>query len=223
MTQQLVILGTGGNCFDIIDAVHALNAISPQYDIGGFLDDDPSRSDTAYNYPILGRLDAAGKLGDNTVFVNGIGSPKSFLRKPDCIQRTGIAPEKFVTIVHPTATVSPSASLGQGTVVLGNTTICAEAKIGSHVMILPNCVVSHNCEINDYAVMAAGAVICGHVTLAASCYVGAASVILGERNVSSGSLVGAGSVVTRDVPENTVVCGNPARPSSSLQPMNDNQ
>ena len=212
MTQRLVILGAGGNCFDIVDAVQSLNAVTHQYEIDGFLDDDPdTKGAIVYGYPVLGSLGEAGGLAADTFFVNGIGSPHSYLQKPECIRRTEMAPERFATIVHPAAAVSPSASLGAGTVVLGNATICAGATVGNHAMILPNCVISHDCVVNDYAIMAAGAVLCGNVTLAPSCYVGAATVILGGLTVSSGSLVGAGSVVTRNVPANSVVCGNPAR------------
>ncbi|SMF75556.1 aminotransferase class I/II-fold pyridoxal phosphate-dependent enzyme [Pseudobacteriovorax antillogorgiicola] len=41
--------------------------------------------------------------------------------------------------------------------------------------------------------------------------IGTGSVILGGISIGKDSIVGAGSVVTRDVPDNTIVCGNPAR------------
>ncbi|MDE1849821.1 MAG: N-acetyltransferase, partial [Candidatus Micrarchaeota archaeon] len=42
--------------------------------------------------------------------------------------------------------------------------------------------------------------------------IGAHSVILPGIRIGKGSMVGAGSVVTKDVPDKTVVYGNPARP-----------
>lgn len=41
---------------------------------------------------------------------------------------------------------------------------------------------------------------------------GAGVVVLPGITIGKNSKVGAGSVVTKDVPPNTVVCGNPARP-----------
>jgi putative colanic acid biosynthesis acetyltransferase WcaB len=41
--------------------------------------------------------------------------------------------------------------------------------------------------------------------------VGCNAVILGHISVGNNSIIGAGSVVVRDVPENAVVCGNPAK------------
>ena len=48
------------------------------------------------------------------------------------------------------------------------------------------------------------------ITLKRGCYIGAGSVILGGVTIGENSIVGAGSVVTRDVPPNRTVCGNPA-------------
>ncbi|WP_223253171.1 DapH/DapD/GlmU-related protein [Arthrobacter sp. AFG7.2] len=42
-------------------------------------------------------------------------------------------------------------------------------------------------------------------------WIGASSVILGGIAIGQGSVVGAGSVVTRDIPEYSIVVGNPAR------------
>ena len=39
MTQPLIILGTGGSAYDVLDVVEAINAVSPAWDVVGFLDD----------------------------------------------------------------------------------------------------------------------------------------------------------------------------------------
>src|SRR5262245_28243494 len=114
-----------------------------KYEVVGFLDDDASRHNTSIlGAPVLGPLDKARSLGD-VFLVNGIGSSRTYLRKPEIIGKTGLSDERFETIVHPSAQVSPSAVLGAGTVVLPNVTIASRVKVGTHVIILPNSVLSH--------------------------------------------------------------------------------
>lgn len=50
------------------------------------------------------------------------------------------------------------------------------------------------------------------MTLADDVSVGSNAVVLQGRKVGAGAFVGAGAVVTHDVPPDTVVAGNPARP-----------
>src|SRR4051812_22143179 len=116
--QGLIILGTGGNAVDIVDLVHDLNATSPsrQYDCVGFLDDNPAVWGTAlHGVPVLGPLAKAAELTEYR-FINGIGSPGNFWRKDSIRRAWGLTPDRFVTLVHPTAVISRSATLGAGVV-----------------------------------------------------------------------------------------------------------
>jgi UDP-2-acetamido-3-amino-2,3-dideoxy-glucuronate N-acetyltransferase len=56
----------------------------------------------------------------------------------------------------------------------------------------------------------------GYTTLKRGASIGAGAVILPGVTVGEGAMVGAGAVVTKDVPPNTVVVGNPARVTRTL-------
>ena len=213
MTQKLIILGTGGNCIDILDTVHDINAIEahPIFECIGFLDDDPQKWNMKIEgVPVLGPLDSAADYPD-CCFVNGIGSPFNFWKKKTIISKTRMPLSRFKTVVHPTATVSKMAQLGDGVVVLQNVTITSNVKIGNHVIILPNSVISHDDVINDYTSIAGGVCISGGVVIGESSYIGTNSAILGNVTIGRDCLVGMGSVVLADVSENSVVVGNPAK------------
>jgi len=211
--KKLIILGTGGNSVDILDAVHERNAHStiPQYECIGFLDDDPQQWGKAiWGVQVLGPLESAAHYPE-AYFVNGIGSEHNFWKKAAIIAKTRVPLDRFETIVHPTASVSRMATLGQGVVVLQHVTITNQARIGNHVIILPNSVISHDVVIGDYTCITGGVCISGLVTIGCNCYLGTNSSIIGGVRIGDGCLIGMGAVIRYDVPEHAVMVGNPAR------------
>lgn len=211
--QDLIILGTGGNCLDIVDAVRdaGRHADSAQFRVAGFLDDNPAVLGTEVcGIPVLGPLKIACELKD-CQFVNGIGSPTSFWKKPDIIASTGLALDRFATIIHPTASVSHLANIGPGTVLLQNVTVNARARIGIHVMVLPGAVISHDDDIGDYTCIASSASLAGDVKVGTACYLGGNCSINAGVRLGAHTLVGMGAVVLKDPPERSVLVGNPAR------------
>jgi len=211
--KKLIILGTGGNCIDILDTINDINEINvhPIYECIGFLDDNQENlGKVHYGIEVLGPLSSASNYTD-CFFVNGIGSPFNFWKKKDIISKTQIPLKKFATIVHPSAYVSKMSNLSHGTVVLQNVTIASNVSIGNHVIILPNTVISHDGFIGDYTCITGGVSISGGVKVGNSCYIGTNSAIIGNITIGDFSLVSMGSVVIDSVEENSVVIGNPAK------------
>lgn len=210
--KQIIILGTAGNCVDILDTINDINerACRPRYECIGFLDDDSSTWDREiHGVRVLGPLTAAAHFPD-AFFVNGIGSPGNFWKKAAIIGKTGVPLERFETIIHPTASVSRMARIGRGGVIFQNVTVTSNVAIGNHVIILPNSVLSHDNIIGDYTCITGGVAISGGVKVGASCYLGSNSTIRNNIEIGDYCLVGMGSVVLNSVPTNSVVVGSPA-------------
>jgi sugar O-acyltransferase (sialic acid O-acetyltransferase NeuD family) len=219
MTRKIIILGSVGNCIDILDTINDINhsANTPRYQCIGFLDDDTERwGKVIGGVSVLGGLETAPQY-KYALFVNGIGSPANYLVKHKIISKANIPIERFETIVHPTAAVSSMAKLGKGAVIFQNVTITSNAHIGDHVCILPNSVISHDCRVGRYSCIAGGAVVSGHVTIGESCYLGANCSIKERIVIGARCLIGMGSVVIRNVMEGSLVVGNPARELKSLK------
>jgi sugar O-acyltransferase (sialic acid O-acetyltransferase NeuD family) len=213
LPKDVIILGTGGNCIDILDTIDAINGARAEivYTCKGFLDDDENKWGLEFHgVKVLGSLSNAQNY-DNCYFVNGIGSPTNFWRKQVIIRKTFQPIERFETIVHPTASVSRLSTIGRGVVLLQHVTITSNVRIGDHVIVLPNTVISHDDVIGDYTCIAGGVCISGGVEIGTSCYIGTNASVIGNITIGDYCLVGMGSVVLHDVSENTVVAGNPAR------------
>ena len=78
----------------------------------------------------------------------------------------------FVVAVHHSAIVSPSASIGDGTVVMAGAVVQAGARIGRHVILNTGCSVDHGCVVEDFAHIAPGAHLCGGVRVGEGALVG---------------------------------------------------
>jgi len=117
----------------------------------------------------------------------------------------------FATLVHPAATVSPTARLGQGCIVHLGAIVGSCAQIGDHAYVNKTAFVGHDAVVGPYAMLAPGSKIAGQVRLGRGVFLGLGAIVLEDRQIGEGAVVAAGAVVTRDVPPGVMVAGVPAR------------
>ncbi len=198
---------------DILDAINELNLQSsePLYNCIGFLDDDKEKwGKEYYGVRVLGSIEKARNFTD-TYFINGIGNDSNFMDKKSILDRSGISSENFISIIHPTASISKTASIGIGTVILQNVTIASGVSIGNHVLIMAHSVINHDVQVGDYTFVTSGVCISGGVKVGEGCYIGTNSSIIGKIQIGENSLIGMGSVVLDTIPSHCVYVGNPAK------------
>jgi sugar O-acyltransferase (sialic acid O-acetyltransferase NeuD family) len=117
----------------------------------------------------------------------------------------------FPVLVHERAWVSPSATLGAGTVVMPGAVVNADAVIGAHVIINTSASVDHDCRIGDMVHVAPGVHLCGGVQVGTGTLLGVGSSAIPCVQIGADAVVGAGSAVIADIPAGTSVGGTPAR------------
>ena len=120
----------------------------------------------------------------------------------------GVAP---ATLLHPTAFVASDAAIGSGSQVLGLAAVGAEARLGEACIINTSAGVDHEGRLGKGVHLAPGARLAGEVCVGDYTLVAVGAVVLPRITIGANCIVGAGAVVTRDIPDNSVVYGNPAR------------
>ena len=207
--QKLVFLGIGSNNSDILDAVREINALVPTYEVLGYV----TRNGKPVNkggLKHLGDFDAVRALPEDVQITGFTFGPGSYQAWPGTVAGLGLPRERFATIVHPHAFVSPQSTVGRGSVVLAGTTVGAFVTIGDHVIVLQNVGLSHDDVIGDYSCLTVGVSFSGSVRVGRNCFLGTNATIIGA-TIGEGSMVGAGTLIRRDVPAGEVWVGNPGR------------
>ena len=151
---------------------------------------------------------------DSVLGVLAIGGDKG-LDRQDLFLRLKNFGIHFPTICHPSAVISSSASVGQGSHVLANSVLNTNVEIGEVCIINTGAKIDHECIIGNGVHIAPGATLCGCITVMDNVLIGAGSVVLPRLTIGRGAIVGAGAVVTKNIPDGALVVGNPARTVSS--------
>lgn len=186
----MYLYGASGHAKVIIDILN-----SQQEEIKALIDDNHNLTELC-GLPVVHSTEGLSpiiiSIGNNAI-------RKTIAEKLNC---------DFGIGVHSSAIVSPSATIGDGTVVMQGAIIQAEATIGKHCIINTGATVDHECFIEDYVHISPNATLCGNVHIGEGTQIGAGSVIVPGVKIGKWSLICAGSVVTKDIPDNCMAAGN---------------
>ena len=141
-------------------------------------------------------------------YLLGVGSNIIRERIASRVEKAG---GKCLTVVHPTSSLASTVVIGEGTFVARNAAVNPLVRIGKNAILNTNCTIDHECIIGNNVHIAPGAVLAGNVVINDGVFIGANAVVKQGVSIGRNATIGAGSVVLRNVEENQVVVGNPAR------------
>ena len=159
----------------------------------GFLDDSDTLQDRELlGARILGRITEVDKF-DHDAVVIGI---EDNLTRRNLYTEMKNRGEKLLTVVHPRATLSVNAMVGDGTVIFGGAVVNSGARIGSNVILNPACTVGHDLTVASHAQIGTGVNLGGGVTVGEGATVCIGSAV--PSKYDDRQLVGRRAGVSRD-------------------------
>ena len=205
-----MLVGAGGFARETAEAVHAVNERRPTWRLLGFLDDSPERQDTLVDgLPVLGPI---ASLPDHpgAALVVCTGRPDNYVSRRRIVEGLGLPDERYATIIHPTASIGRSCSVGAGSVLLAHVALTAAVRVGRHVAIMPQVVLTHDSHVDDWVTLGSGVRIGGGCRIESGAYLGAGSCVRENRRVGERAMIGMSAVVTTDVTTERLYYGAPA-------------
>lgn len=118
---------------------------------------------------------------------------------------------KLAILVHPRATLSSTARLSEGVVVMAGAVINGSARLGAGVIVNSGAIVEHDACIGAATHLAPGSVCCGGVGIGSRCDIGAGATLIPTVSVADDVIVGAGATVISPIMQPGVYVGSPAR------------
>tara|TARA_B110001469_G_C9480294_1_gene240846 strand:+ start:141 stop:740 length:600 start_codon:yes stop_codon:yes gene_type:complete len=196
--ENIALIGSGGHAKVIVDLINELNT----YKIIGFFDDDKAAQ--LYNIKYLGEIKNIDSSIEN--FIICIGNNK--IRKNIFENNKNL---NWVTLIHPSAIISESAIIGNGTVVCAGSILQTDVKIGKQCIINTASSIDHECFIDDFCSICPKATLCGQVKIGKISFIGSNSTIIQCIIIGDNCIIGAGTVVIKNIENNCKVVGNPGR------------
>lgn len=182
-------------------------------EIVGFVDDNPDlQGISVKDLPVLGKISDLEHLkreleleavycpiGNNKLRVKFLEYARSLGYKTPCF-------------IHSSVLIHPSVSIGEGVYILLGAKIMPYTVVDDYVMISMNALVAHHNHLYKGTFISTGVNFGASINAHENTYIGiGATIMTGIHNLGKDCVVGAGAVVIRDVPDNAVVAGVPAK------------
>lgn len=193
--RSIAIYGRSGHGKVVADIAYANG-----YTEITWIDDNPALPDAI-------RLEAFLKENRDIPVALGIGDNRARAALFAQLREAGVP---VMTLIHPSATVSPSSAIGEGSVVMPHAVVNADASIGKGVIVNTAAVIEHDNVIGDFAHISPNAALAGSVYIGERTHIGIGVSIIQQCRIGADVLIAAGSTVTGDIPDHVMAAGIPA-------------
>ncbi len=212
----MLVIGAKGFAKEVLEIFHQQDKIK---NLAFYDDINLDNDDFLYNkYKILRNeqqvLEFFKKNGRQ--FTIAIGNPMARFKMH---KKFANLEGEFVSSISSLAHIgSYDVHIGIGSNILANSIFSNSSRIGIGCIVYYNVVITHDCVVGDFVELSPGATLLGNTKIGDFSRIGSNATILPGVTIGKNVTVGAGAVVTKDLPDNCVAVGVPAKNIQGLYP-----
>ncbi|TVZ26047.1 sugar O-acyltransferase (sialic acid O-acetyltransferase NeuD family) [Gillisia sp. Hel_I_86] len=205
----MLVIGAKGFAKEVLEILHQNNQLNNLHFF-----DDVNKNIGEYlfdTFPIINSYTHAKTLFKEVApdFTIGVGNPTVRRKLYQCFVVLG---GELTSVISKNAEIgSYDIFIGKGCNILPSAVVANGSILGKGCLIYYNAMVTHDCILGDFVELAPGATILGRVEIGDNCHIGANATLLPNVKIGANVVVGAGAVVTKNLPDNCVAVGIPAK------------
>lgn len=213
MSKKVIILGGIGNGSVIANAIIDANKRGDKtWEVVGYLNDRLNIGEKIESLPILGKTsDIAFFINKGYFFINTIFRIDGQQERINMFESFGIPTEKLATFIHPLSYIAPNVQLGYGTVIMPNVSISSGTSFNTGCLIMVGATIGHDNKIGKYCHFAAQCCVGAYTNIKDGVHIGLNATTRENLTIGKNSTLGMGSVLTKDIGDNEIWVGNPAK------------
>ncbi len=213
MSRKVAILGGLGNGAVVAAAIeHARRMGATDLEVAGFLNDRTPVGEKIDMFPVIGKVEDAKRLLDEGYwFINTILRIDGNRERIAMFEALNIPDDRLATFVHPMAYVAPSVQLDAGCIIMPQVAMSPGSKLGKGCIMMVGATMGHDNIVGDFCHIAAQACVGSYLRIGKGVHIGFNATIRENLTIGDNATLGQGAVLLKNMGENEIWVGNPAK------------
>lgn len=205
----IAIFGAGGQGREILQLLRQINAVQPQWECIGWLDDGLEKGEVIAGLPVLGGVAELNDWKEELAVAIAVAWPSTKAKIVSLIHNEKVV---YPVLIHPEVRLEEEeVKLGEGTIVTQGCRFTVNIQVGRFVLLNLATILTHDVVIEDFCSIMPSVNVSGAVHVGRATYIGTGTQIIQLLTIGENTIIGAGSVVTKDIPANCTAVGVPAK------------